>query len=279
MLKIIVDSGSSIKQEEKELYGVDVIPLKILLGEKEYDDGVDLSLNTFYDELINNHRFPKTSLPSLYKLNELVENYINNGDEVIIITISSGISGTYQAIHNMYIDNEKVLVIDSQTAVGGVRLIVSEINKYRHLSLKEIENKVNELIPKIQVVAVPETLEYLHKGGRLKKSEYYIGTILKIKPIIGIFKSKVHVFAKVIGLTRAMKRMNDALLNCDEKYEIIPSYTYDKSNLEKMISKLDEKYKKLIKIYDNLDPAIACHWGPNAFGYIFVAKGLAKESI
>ena len=65
MLRIIVDSGSSIKQEEKEKYGVDILPLKILLDDKEYYDGIDLPMDFFYDKLINDGLFPKTSLPGL----------------------------------------------------------------------------------------------------------------------------------------------------------------------------------------------------------------------
>ena len=98
----------------------------------------------------------------------MVREFINNGDEVIILTISSGISGTYQAIANLYRKNDKVFVSDSNTAVGGIRLIVGEINKYLDQPLSVIVKKVKELIPRIKVVAVPEMLEYLHKGGRLK---------------------------------------------------------------------------------------------------------------
>ncbi len=279
MLRIIVDSGSSIKQDEKEKYGIDIIPLRILLGDKEYLDGVDLSLDTFYDALINKKIFPKTSLPSLSDLDDLVQKYLHDGDEVVIVTISSGISGTFSAIRSMYLDNEKVLVIDSKTAVGGVRLIVNEIIKYNDQPLNIIEEKVNQLIPRIQVLAVPETLDYLHRGGRLNKMSYYLGSILSIKPLIGLYEGSVHVFSKVKGLAKAMKKMIEALVNCDENYEIIPSYTYDKSNLEKMIQDTDPKYKKLMKVLDNLDPAIACHWGPNAFGYIFVSKETVNKSV
>ena len=65
MIKVFVDSGSSIKQYEKELYNVEILPLKILLNGKEYSDGIDLSMDNFYDQLINHKQFPKTSLPSL----------------------------------------------------------------------------------------------------------------------------------------------------------------------------------------------------------------------
>ena len=124
MLRIVVDSGSSIKLDEREKYQVDILPLRVQMGDDEFLDGVDLSVDDFYNRLINLKEFPKTSLPSLEHAQELVEGYTNQGDEVLIITISSGISGTFQTLKMLFADNEKVTVFDSQMAVGGVRFVV-----------------------------------------------------------------------------------------------------------------------------------------------------------
>lgn len=274
MLRLLVDSGSSIKQEELEYYNAELVPLKILMGETEYADGVNLPMDEFYRQLIDEKIFPKTSLPNLGELEERVSKYTTEGDEVIILTISSEISGSFNAIKNLFAENKKVKVIDLKMAVGGMRLIVDEINRNRELSLDEIEEKVNSLIPRIKIMAIPETLEYLFRGGRLSKKDWILGSILKIKPIIGFIDGKVKVLTKKIGLKMGMSYIAGALkeFECDENYEIIASYTYDKSNLEKLIEMTDEKYHKQIRVYDNLDPAIACHWGPNAFGYVFVAN-------
>lgn len=274
MLRLLVDSGSSIKQEELEYYNAELVPLKILMGETEYADGINLPMDEFYRQLIDEKIFPKTSLPNLGELEERVSKYTTEGDDVIILTISSEISGSFNAIKNLFAENKKVKVIDSKMAVGGMRLIVDEINRNRELSLDEIEEKVNSLIPRIKIMAIPETLEYLFRGGRLSKKDWILGSILKIKPIIGFIDGKVKVLTKKIGLKMGLSYIAGALkeFECDENYEIIASYTYDKSNLEKLMEMTDEKYHKQIRVYDNLDPAIACHWGPNAFGYVFVAK-------
>lgn len=274
MLRLLVDSGSSIKQEEVEHYNIELVPLKILLGEVEYSDGIDLPMDEFYRQLIENKVFPKTSLPNLGDLEERVKSYTEAGDDVIILTISSEISGSYNAIKLIFEGNDKVKVIDSRMAVGGMRLIVDEINKYRDHTLDEIEDRVKKIIPRIKIMAIPETLEYLFRGGRLSRKDWILGSILKIKPIIGFIEGKVKVITKKIGLKMGMLFMANALkeYECDENYEIIASYTYDRSNLDKLIEMTDEKYRKQIRVYDNLDPAIACHWGPNAFGYVFVGK-------
>lgn len=273
MLRVFVDSASSIKQEEREKYGVEIIPLRYLMGEVEYEDGIDLSIDQFYEKLIQGKMFPKTSLPSLVELQEKISQLTNDGDDVLILTLSSGISGTYNAIVNIFKDNPKVKVVDTLSAVGGIRILVEEINKNKDKSIDEIIDILNALIPRIKILAIPETLDYLLKGGRLSKKEWVLGKIFNIKPVISFKTGKVCVDAKKIGLKSAMKHIALQIENtCDENYSIVPSYTYNAQNLEELIKITPEKYHKQMIEFDNLDPVIACHWGPNAFGFIFVQK-------
>ncbi len=274
MLRVIVDSACSIKQDEIEKYNIDIIPLKILLEDKEYLDGLNLSNDVFYDALINKKIFPKTSLPCLTDIEELVKKYISQGDEVLILTLSSGISGTFNALNILFEDEEHVHIVDSKIAVGGMRFIIELINKNRNLPVNEIIDKINDLIPRIVVMAIPETLEYLHRGGRLSKLEFLIGSILLIKPIIGFQDGKVHVIGKKYGLNNSIKYISSVVseTELDPDYGIIASYTYNKDNLLKLIKNTNPLIASKISCYDDLTPAIACHWGPNAFGYIFVKK-------
>lgn len=275
MLRIFVDSGSSIKQEEKDKYGVEILPLHITLGDREYLDGVDLSMEIFYQALIEEKLFPTTSLPSLADAEERVSQYTRQGDDVIVLTISSAISGTYNTLKMLFADNPKVRVIDSKSAVGGMRILVEEINRHREASLDEVERRVLALIPRIRVCAIPETLDYLQRGGRLSKTAWVVGSMLQLKPLISLDSTdgKVKVLGKVRGLRKAMRTLADYLeeCGCDPEYPIVPSFTYNSDNLDTLIGMTDVKYHKQMIAYDNLDPAIACHWGPNAFGYIFVA--------
>ncbi len=273
MLRIFVDSGSSIKQDEKKHYNVEIIPLKILLGDKEYRDGIDLSMDFFYSQLIDEGLFPKTSLPSLDETEKKIMKYVEQGDDVIILPISSGISGTYNTFRIMFEDQPNVRVIDTKVAVGGVRILVEEVNKYRDKGLDFIEQKLNELIPRIRVAAIPETLEYLHRGGRLSKTAYVAGSLAQVKPLITFDDGSVKVLTKAIGLKRAMMTLVKLLeTECDPNYSIVPSYTYSNKNLVDLIKMVDHKFLPSMTHQDNLDPAIACHWGPNAFGFIFVRK-------
>ena len=200
--------------------------------------------------------------------------YAKNGDDVLILPISSGISGTYNTLKMLFSSYDNVLVLDTKSAVGGIRLLVEEVNKYRDNSLDFIEKKLLALIPRIKVAAIPETLEYLYRGGRLSKTSKIIGNLAQIKPIISLdsIRGNVKVLGKAIGKRRAMQTLVNYLkeFGCDKNYSIVPSYTYNKENLEELIAMTDDEYKSQMTGFDNLDPAIACHWGPNAFGYIFI---------
>lgn len=273
-MRFVLDSGSSIKQEEKEQYGVDILPLKLLFDEKEYLDGIDLSIEEFYHKLIDEKKFPKTALPPLEEAQNLVNGYTEAGEDVMIFTISSEISGTWNTMRMLFADNPKVRVIDCRMAVGGMRLLLEEAMKYQNESLDFVEEKVKALIPRVKTMAIPETLDYLLRGGRLSKAGWMIGSLLSIKPIIGFTDGKVDVITKKRGLKTAMQALAKSLeeMNCDKEYGIIASYTYNRDNLDAVIEMAGEEWKPYMRVFDNLDPAIACHWGPNAFGFIFVSK-------
>lgn len=275
MRRIIVDSGSSIKTEEKDRYGVDILPICLQMGDDTFYDGVNLSTEEFYTRLKDKKQFPKTSLPSLEETQKLVDSYVNQGDEVLIITISSGISGTYQTMKMLFDEYEKVEVFDSRLAVGGIRFLVEEARKYDRESMDTVIDKLNRLLPRIRIAAIPETLDYLLAGGRLSKSSWMMGKLLSIVPIITFIDGRVEVLAKKRGIKQGKKALVELLQKeqADKSYGIIASYTYNKGNIEDVIQTLPDDYKGAISVYDDLCHSIACHWGPNAYGFIFV-KGV-----
>ena len=275
MRRIIVDSGSSIKLDEREAYGVDILPIQLQMGEESFLDGVNLSTEEFYSRLKDSSQFPKTSLPSLEEAQKLVDSYIEQGDEVLIITISSGISGTYQAIKMLFDEYENVTVFDSKLAVAGIRILVQEAKKYENETMEFVVEKLNGLIPRIVIAAVPETLDYLLAGGRLSKSSWMLGKLLSIIPIITFNEGKVDVLTKKRGLKQSKKTLIDKIIEdkADKSYGIVAAYTYNKGNVDSLIEMLPEDYKSSITVYDDLCSSIACHWGPNAFGFIYV-KGV-----
>ena len=274
MLRIIVDSGSSIKQSEKEKLGVDILPLQILFDNDEYEDGIDLEMDLFYHKLIDEAKFPKTSLPKMDYAEKLVDEYTKNGDDILFIAFSSELSGTYNVLSNLFRDHKNVRVVDSKNAVGGIRLLVLEALKYKDESLDIVYNKVENLKKRLRILAVPETLTYLLRGGRLSKKEWLLGTIIAIKPIISLIDGKAKVISKKRGLKNAMKHISELMdeYKVDLNYPIIAEYSYNISNVTELESYLKPEYKENISYYDEIATAVACHWGPNAFGLVFVEQ-------
>lgn len=272
MLRIIVDSGSSIKQEETIIYGIDILPLRVQIGDRSFQDGLDLTPENLYGYLGKEKDFPKTSLPALDTVEAMVKQYTQGGDDVLVLPISSGISGTYQALSMLFADNPKVLVFDTQVAVGGIRFFVEEAIRHANAPLSVIREKLEQLLPRIITMAIPDTLDYLLAGGRLSKAEWMFGTLLNIKPIIGFRDGGVVVLAKKRGLKQSMRFIVNALETekADPGFGIIASYTQNRDNVTRLIEMTPPKYQEQIKIYDDLTPSIACHWGPNAYGFIFV---------
>ena len=272
MRRIIVDSGSSIKRDEKDRYGVDILPIRLQMGEESFFDGVDITTEEFYERLKDKSQFPKTSLPSLEEIQNMVDKYSEQGDEVLIITISSGISGTYQTMKMLFDEYENVEVFDSKLAVGGIRFLVEEALKYQNEPMEAVVEKLNQLLPRIVIAAVPETLDYLLTGGRLSKSSWMMGKLLSIIPIIGFTDGKVDVLSKKRGLKQAKKTLVEMIQKdqADTSRGIIASYTYNKGNIDEVIQMLPEEYQNAVSVYDDLSLSIACHWGPNAFGFIYV---------
>lgn len=272
MRRIIVDSGSSIKREEKERYGINILPIRLQMGEESFFDGVDLTTEEFYERLKDKNQFPKTSLPSLEEIQNLVDKYSEQGDEILIITISSGISGTYQTMKMLFDEYENVEVFDSKLAVGGIRFLVEEALRYEQEPMEVVVEKLNQLVPRIVIAAVPETLDYLLTGGRLSKSSWMVGKLLSIIPVIGFKEGKVEVLTKKRGIKQAKKTLVEMIQNdrADISRGIIASYTYNKGNIDEVIQMLPEECKNGVTVYDDLSLSIACHWGPNAFGFIYV---------
>jgi len=274
MRRIIVDSGSSIKQSEKEQCGVDILPIPLQMGNDSFLDGVNLSTEEFYRRLKSHGQFPKTSLPSLGEAQELVNAYTRQGDEVLIITISSGISGTYQALKMLFSEYKNVEVFDSKLAVGGIRILVDEAKRHEAEAMDTVIEKLTALRSRIVIAAIPETLDYLLAGGRLSRSSWMVGKLLSIIPVITFVDGKVSVLSKKRGINQGKRALVEMIQQdrADPSYGIIAAYTYNKENVDDVIRMMPDEYKSMVAVYDDLCSSIACHWGPNAFGIVYVKK-------
>ena len=207
-IRIIIDSTTDVSPEAQQQ--MEVVPLTVSFGEEEYLDGVDLSREDFYRKLEAGQILPKTSQPSPEAFARVYDRIRQEGNEGILITVSSALSGTYQSACIAAEEYPEIRVIDSRNVAVGTG-ILAEYALWRTKEGAGLDALAEELEKKreeICLVAMLDTLEYLKRGGRISKTAALAGGILNIKPVITL-KDGVIV---ILGKARGAKKANNLLV-------------------------------------------------------------------
>lgn len=275
-IKVMVDSASDINELEAKQLGVGFVPMKVNFGEEEFLDGVNLLPDEFYDKLKLSKEMPKTSLINEYSWDEAFKNALQQDDELIVITLSSRLSGTYQmAVEASKKYNNKVVVIDSMSAALGERLLCLYALKLIKdgLSLTEIKNELNKKKNDLCVFAVIDTLKYLKKGGRISATTAFVGEILSIKPVVKVIDGEVKVIGKAHGNKKGNLLLNSLIeesngIDFNLPFGLIYSGN-DKTNINRYIEDSKTIFKNTdVKAY-GLGCTIGTHIGGGAVGVAF----------
>lgn len=279
MIKIITDSTSDIDLKYAQELNVEVMPLKVIIDGKEYKDRIDLQPEEFYDLLVNSQTLPSTSQPSPQDFVDLYETAKNNNDSVIVITLSSVISGTYQSANlaKDLVDYDDIYVIDSLGTTQMQRLLVLKAVALRNegMNAQDLYTFLEIYKHRIRLFAFVDTLEYLYKGGRLSRTAATAGTLLKFKPIIGFDEGKLDVFAKARGTQKATAKIIDLIqqdgeMDLDEP--ICIGYTGSSDGLDKFENTLRETLHFGETLHGIVGPVIGTHAGPGARLIAYVKK-------
>jgi len=209
MVRIIVDSTVDVNEKIKEKFTI--VPLTINFGDEEFVDGIDISHKKFYEMLIESDVMPTTSQATPAAFADVFEKVVAEGDTAVVITLSSGLSGTYQSATIAASDYaDKVFVVDSKSAAIGsgilAELALELVNK--GLSAKGISEQLITERENIRIVAMLDTLEYLKHGGRISKTVAFVGGVLNIKPVISLENGEI----KMLGKARGSKQGNNLLV-------------------------------------------------------------------
>ena len=198
-VRIITDSGIDLPGELDPR--LTVIPLGITFGTTTYADGVDLTNDRFYEMLIESDELPKTSQATPFVYQEVFEQVRAAGEEAVVITLSSKLSGTYQSAVTAAADFPEVHVVDSKNVTIGQSLLVLYALRLvdEGLGAAEIAEKVEAVVDRVCLLALLDTLEYLKRGGRIPKSVGTIGELLSIKPVVGVEDGEVEMLGKARG--------------------------------------------------------------------------------
>lgn len=204
--RIITDSASDMPQETAAKLGVTVMPIHTRFGEVEYLDGVTLKPAEFFKKLVDSNEVPRTSQITPFEFEMEFEKWISAGEGVLCITMSAGVSGTYQSACTAAAEyGDKVIVIDSRQFCISLYVLIEYACQLRDAgkTLQETAEAIEKAKKRVHVISVFATLEYLKLGGRISAAAAMAGNILSIKPVITIENGLVEVIAKARGARKA----------------------------------------------------------------------------
>ena len=276
-VKIIVDSTADLPLHLKER--VAAVPLSVRFGDEEFQDGVTISAETFYEKLAGSEALPTTSQPTPAAFEDAYREAVEAGYEVVCITISSRLSGTYQSATIAADEfSGKVFVADSRTAALGSGVLTEYALELADTGMgaEEILQKLIEKRKQVRLYAIVDTLEYLKKGGRLSSAVAVVGGMLNIKPVICVDENGE---IKVAGTARGMKKayaMLDQLCaengGVDTAKPVLMGYTGTSSeNLSRYLAESGQEWSADVKS-TIVGAAIGVHAGPGAVAAAFFSK-------
>ena len=276
--RIIVDSTADLLQEYTER--VSVVPLTVHFENEEYIDGVTIDHTTFYEKLIESDVLPTTSQATPDAFMKAYDKVKEAGDEAVVITISSKLSGTYQSAHIAAEDYDNIYIVDSGSGAIGSGILTELALQMLDsgMGAKEIAKKLEEEKKKLVIVALVDTLEYLKKGGRISKTVALAGGVLNIKPVLSVIDGEINMLGKARG-----SRMGNNLLV--QEIEKAGGVDFDKPVLlgytgisDALLLKYIEDSKHLWEgnlkevRYATIGSVIGTHAGPGAVAVAFFKK-------
>ncbi len=275
--QIIIDSTTDLPEGLKA--AVKVVPLIVSFGEKQYEDGVELSRDEFYRELESGKVLPKTSQASPAAFEKVYREVREKGMEGVVIALASDLSGTYQSACIAAADYPEIRVVDSKTVAIGAGILAEHAIACAEagMSAERIAEEIEEKKKDVCLVAMLDTLEYLWKGGRLSRTAAIAGGILNIKPVITIKDGTVVVLGKARGAKKANNLLVEQVTSNGVQYdmpvllgytgvsdELLQNYIADSKALwEGHLEKLE---------CSQICSVIGTHAGPGAVAVAFFKK-------
>lgn len=274
-IKIIVDSGNSIRLEEAEKYNIGVIPFKIHFGDKSYTDLIDIDSDEFFEKLGKSQKKVTTAIPSVGEFTEILEKYIEEGyNKILCFSIGSHLSGMNNMMNlaKNHIKNKEVRidVIDTKIASLPLYFVATKAAKsvMDGKKYEEIYKNALEDIEKANIFVRADTLDYLVKGGRLPKSIGKVASLIKFTPIFTMKDGDIKIAKKVIGKKKSFKEIAEIIKKkIKDKEEYILAIgggaSVEEIKIMKELLKDEIENAKIFKEM-TIPPVFGVHLGPKS---------------
>jgi len=266
-VRIVTDSVADLPSQVVSELAITIVPLNVRFGTEVYRDGIDLTAERFYDRLVHGKTLPVTSVPSPGTFAEAYDKLAEETDEILAIIVSAKLSGTYEvALQSIGLMKRKcrVEVIDSQWAVMAQGFIVMKAAKAAKTgaSLDEVIDVTRKTIPRVDFLAVFDTLEYLKRGGRIGRAQAFLGSMLRVNPLITLKDGVVEPAGRTRSRAKAIERLYHFAMSYSHIEEIAVEDSACPDEAEALVERLSSEFPKERIYRSKTTPVIGTHTGP-----------------
>jgi DegV family protein with EDD domain len=268
-VKIVTDTLSDITSDLAGELGVTVVPLYVRFGEDIYRDRVEITTEEFYRRLVSEPALPSTTQPTPNDFTEVFNNLAKETDEILVIVVSSKLSGTYQSVlqaKEQFKGNCRIEIVDSLSVAMGMGLIVVAAVKAVRAgaNLDEVVDLALRARSRIHVIAYFDTLKYLAKGGRIGKADKMLGSMLSIKPILTISDGEMAPLTRVRSLNAGLDYLYNTAAGCSRIEELAVEHGTTPDSADKLVERLGSLFPKESIYRAVISPVVGTYAGPNA---------------
>lgn len=271
-VQVVTDSTSDLPQTLLNRYGIKVVPLTVSFGSESYEDGIDITPPQFLNKLQVARDLPKTSQPPSTRFAEAFSEALDAGMDVLCITISSDLSGTFNAarLAASEFDQDRVRVVDSRAATMQLGWIVVDAARAveQGAGLQEAADRAANAISRANCFAVLQTLEYVYKGGRIGRASHMFGSALGVKPVLNFIDGVLTPVERVRTWKKALARAIDLAISTGNPTDIAILHSDNIGDAEASAEILRERYPDANIIIDWVGSTILTYAGPGAIGII-----------
>jgi DegV family protein with EDD domain len=264
---IVTDSVADLPPQVAEEFGITVVPLVVRFGTELYRDGLDLDPDQFYGKLKTSRALPATSVPPPAAFADAYNRLSEKTNEIVVICLTSKLSATYQvALQAVGLLNRRcrIEVLDSQWAVMAQGFIAMAAARAARAgaSLDEVLDVARHTMHRVDMCAAFDTLEYLERGGRIGKAQAFLGSLLKVNPIIGMKDGDVRPVARERSRAKAIDYLYSFATSFGNVEGLAVEYATDLDEADKLVRRLHSKYPRVSIYLTRTSPVIGTHTGP-----------------
>jgi DegV family protein with EDD domain len=283
-VKIVTDSSANLPEDLRQKFDITVIPLQAIFGKTVYRDGVDLTIDKFFEMLPHAKEHPTTSQPSAGEFVELYKPLLEAGKEIVSVHLPSKLSGTYASACAAKTELEQQLkktvpltIVDTPwiSLALGMLCIVAAQAAAAGKSRDDVVAAVNAIIPKLNLIFVLDTLEYLRRGGRIGGASAMLGTLLNFKPMLEIKGGVVTPLEKPRSRAKAVKRLIEIMeqrTGGNKPIHVGVLHAQSPADAAALEQQIRKQFECKEFYMSQIGPVLGVHTGPNALGLAFYTE-------